>query len=673
MRKGGILLVLVLLGSCTLQAQRNWFDLFEQAQRLNYAAQGTDKSHFDAFSEGLPDQLQGVGEVSYAAHLEAHKLWEPSGVILDSICSTESHNFVRFYAHYHSIFRYAFVGDTDRAQEMAEVAISLAKDSLKSDELYWLSLVELATNYDGLYEGVPALRWMEHVTPMVSLHPSPFLRYEFLTRRLSLLDGEQVANGVDLVSDEAFHWYVREGMYLKAAKVALNKTSLLTANHEYSEALTWFHLAEENMELSGCEACKCTLFHNRGYFYYQQEKVDSAFYWFEKGIDACTSCGDFAMMSYSYAFMGVLEYHDNDNRFGSDVYFRKAWQYGLETKEEGPFILSSEYLIDILADENADTINVYVDAMNAFQQEQLTSGAVARRALLQDTDFDVLQAKVDLEEANREGAELRAQRLTIIAIGLGLVATGIVLIGRIWLKRNKERQAAAEKDYQLKEELNQKQVTEMVARHRYESLVSGIKGEEQERERIAQELHDNIGGSLGIIAAQLGGSEDVSAAESGRLSDQLNSIYKDLRSLSHTLQLPDMSTNALVELSKALLDNLSKASGIATNLRIFPADSALNLPDALEVQLYRILQEVVNNALKHSEAKQLELSITRRPDAVVLIIEDDGKGFDPSLQSEGIGLQNMRQRAESVGGTLEIDAALGRGSIFTIEVPLNEE
>lgn len=406
--------------------------------------------------------------------------------------------------------------------------------------------------------------------------------------------------------------------------------------------------------------------------FFQKEEVDSAFYWFQKSNDCFHDIEEPGKMAMNFLCMGILEYHDRDNSLGSAPYFKQARDLGLIANEETQFVLASEYLIDILAGAKADTINYYLESMNAFQQERLSTGAIARRAILNDTQFEAITAKVELEQSQRESAELKANRLLWIALGVGFMALAVVWIAVVRIRRQNEKRAAAELEAQQAEEINQRKVSELLSRHKYESLVAGIKGEEQERERIAQELHDNIGGSLGIIAAQLGGDVDLPAEESHRLGSQLNSIYKDLRSLSHTLQLPEISTNALVELTHSLLVNLGKASGVETSLKVFPSEAPLDLPDHVEVQLYRILQELCNNTLKHADAKVLEVSITRRPDAVVMMVEDDGKGFDPIAKDGGAGLGNMYNRASGLGGHLEIDSAVGRGSIFTVEVPLSE-
>ena len=135
--------------------------------------------------------------------------------------------------------------------------------------------------------------------------------------------------------------------------------------------------------------------------------------------------------------------------------------------------------------------------------------------------------------------------------------------------------------------------------------------------------------------------------------------------------MPDTQHNTLVELTQALLDNVRRAGKLETKLTVFPVDRPLNLPAQVEIQVYRVMQELSNNALKHAEAQNIEVNITRTADSLSVIFEDDGKGFDPAVAAEGIGLTNVSNRLEALEGTLSIDAVPGRGAIFSFELPLS--
>lgn len=98
------------------------------------------------------------------------------------------------------------------------------------------------------------------------------------------------------------------------------------------------------------------------------------------------------------------------------------------------------------------------------------------------------------------------------------------------------------------------------------------------------------------------------------------------------------------------------------------------LPAELEVPVYRILQELINNTLKHANATAISIQISRFPDLLNLVVEDNGAGFDPdkvTAQPGGLGLANIKARLHKLHGTINIDSGLGNGSTFIIDVPLN--
>jgi signal transduction histidine kinase len=95
------------------------------------------------------------------------------------------------------------------------------------------------------------------------------------------------------------------------------------------------------------------------------------------------------------------------------------------------------------------------------------------------------------------------------------------------------------------------------------------------------------------------------------------------------------------------------------------------LPRELETALYRIVQEALTNVIKHADAKTVSVVLTKQGDRVAVVIEDDGRGFDPGAQpGDGLGLLGMRERIALVGGRLSIESAAGRGTAIAVEVPL---
>ena len=100
-------------------------------------------------------------------------------------------------------------------------------------------------------------------------------------------------------------------------------------------------------------------------------------------------------------------------------------------------------------------------------------------------------------------------------------------------------------------------------------------------------------------------------------------------------------------------------------LRVFGLENRLE--PRVEVTVYRIVQELVGNALKHAKASEVSIDVTRSPGRLSVMVSDDGAGFDPSIPGEGMGLENVRKRAATLGGNVAIDSVPGKGTTISLE------
>ena len=204
-----------------------------------------------------------------------------------------------------------------------------------------------------------------------------------------------------------------------------------------------------------------------------------------------------------------------------------------------------------------------------------------------------------------------------------------------------------------------------------------IEAEERERKRIAGDLHDGIGQLFSAVKMNLSaisGSikfEDQQTAESyDKTLAMVDESCKEVRSISH-----QMMPNTLLKygLASAVRDFISKID--TRQLKVHLEISGLNerLDSNTETVLYRVLQETVNNVIKHAGASQLDIQLNKEEDGVTATIEDNGHGFDMTTieQREGIGLKNIRTRIEYLKGHVEFDSTPGRGTVVSVWVPVN--
>lgn len=202
-------------------------------------------------------------------------------------------------------------------------------------------------------------------------------------------------------------------------------------------------------------------------------------------------------------------------------------------------------------------------------------------------------------------------------------------------------------------------------------LKAEIETLENERKRIASDLHDELGPLLSAIKLQINHLEPIDEVEIAVLSksnNQIDEIIKRFREISYDLLPNTLVRKGLVKAVIEFIDKLKKAHQIEI---IFTSDT-LSLSIDKEINIYRIIQEIIHNCIKHSRATVLKISIKVTTSQLVLNTTDDGIGFiyeDKIKSSNGLGLLNLESRTEVLDGKLKITSQPGKGTNFTVTMP----
>lgn len=203
-----------------------------------------------------------------------------------------------------------------------------------------------------------------------------------------------------------------------------------------------------------------------------------------------------------------------------------------------------------------------------------------------------------------------------------------------------------------------------------------MEAEENERRRIATELHDGVGQMMSAARMNLSTWEkdirlqdDTQQSRFEKIVSLVDESCKEVRAVSHS-----MMPNALLKrgLAAAVRDFIDKIDTQIIKVQLHAEGLNERLDNTTESMLYRIIQECVNNVVKHSRASHLDISLIKEPDGISLSIEDNGVGFDSKATDmlEGIGLKNIASRVQFLKGTIDIDSAPGKGTLIAIHVPL---
>jgi signal transduction histidine kinase len=202
-----------------------------------------------------------------------------------------------------------------------------------------------------------------------------------------------------------------------------------------------------------------------------------------------------------------------------------------------------------------------------------------------------------------------------------------------------------------------------------------VAAQELERRRLARELHDETGQALtsillGLSAVETARNEAELAEAIGSLRELAVSTLQDVRRLAVELRPKALDDFGLLPALKRLGQSVREASSL--DVQVEARLGAERLPPEAETSVYRIVQEALTNVVRHAEARHVSVVVTRKNASVSVVIEDDGKGFDPERADEsgGVGLLGMRERVQLLDGTLAVESSPGAGTTLVLELPV---
>jgi PAS domain S-box-containing protein len=219
-----------------------------------------------------------------------------------------------------------------------------------------------------------------------------------------------------------------------------------------------------------------------------------------------------------------------------------------------------------------------------------------------------------------------------------------------------------EKELALQQRLKQQQITEVV-----------LGAQERERFELGQELHDNINQILATSKLYLDVAIEEREPRIELLAKSRNNIsmaIEEIRRLSKELITPSLNDLGLVQSIKELIRSIQMVKKMKIRLTISGVDENALLPEQ-KINVYRIIQEQLNNILKHAQASSVSIELNKQREQIRLRVEDDGRGFDPRMRRDGVGISNIMSRAELYNGKVEIDSSPGKGC--RLEVILNSK
>ena len=423
-----------------------------------------------------------------------------------------------------------------------------------------------------------------------------------------------------------------------------------------------------------------------GRIYLDQNQFKEAWGYISQALAAAAERGDSAIVSRVRYQVG--SYYYAQARFDSSIHHLQ-----LAIAQSDDNLIRRARILHLLADaleqagqaeEAEEAARQYVALLSKFSVED------ARAAFeeLVGYQFERNRILTRAEREEKRSLQLASQKRTILLSAALAFAILLAFLGFL-LRKNAVRRAEIAEQHSLLAKQREQiawQEKEMAVQQRLELLQSRemerafdrLEGQEAAQREIGQELHDSVGVMLSTVKLNLVPVDevlDVLPSEKRRQYLAANRLLDDaceqIRQISHRLSCATLAKFGLKPQLEALADNISEAGQFQVELVTHGLGERLDY--SLEIQLYRIIQELVNNIIKHAQASSVSLQANRFQASVRIIVEDDGIGFEleDAERKGGIGLHNLRARVEKLDGLLHIDSRAGRGTIVTIDIPLD--
>ncbi|WBL22142.1 tetratricopeptide repeat-containing sensor histidine kinase [Zunongwangia sp. HRR-M8] len=332
-------------------------------------------------------------------------------------------------------------------------------------------------------------------------------------------------------------------------------------------------------------------------------------------------------------------------------------------------ISDKQFLYDLIA-KTYELANKPTKALEYYKLTQAYQDSLN----LEDQEKAIydIQTKYEVQKKENENLRLKQYRTWlfsgVILLVLLLVASYLVYRNQMAKKQLQIKQSALEKN-QLEKQLKDQELA---------GLDAMLEGQEKERQQIANDLHDNLGGLLATLKLHFQNLK----IKTGRLRDEqdelfkttdslLNETYQQVRNYAHQRNAGLKTSEGLVPSIKNYAAKVSVGNSLV--IHIEDHDMERRLETSLEITIFRILQELITNVIKHAEASEIIVHLTAFDDHINIMVEDDGKGFDTSKLKEknGMGLGSIIKRIEHIGGKVEIDSQPDGGTTVILDIPVS--
>lgn len=279
-----------------------------------------------------------------------------------------------------------------------------------------------------------------------------------------------------------------------------------------------------------------------------------------------------------------------------------------------------------------------------------------------------LEDKSALLEQTVENRSLQRNIMILVAGLILVLAVGALIVFRGRLKRQRLIQ-------EQEKLLHQQRVNELMKEQEIASINAEMDGMREERDRVAKDLHDRLGGMMGALRIQFDHVAENIQAENPELKEKmvkatsmLNESVGEIRKVAHNMASAAISEFGFEKAVAKLVERIAGSSSLKINFIASGHD--FQFKSGVEMELYKIIQELISNILKHANAHDVHIESSVSEGEFQLMVEDDGVGFNVPESSKGLGINSVKQRVDKLNGKLIYDSSPGNGTTVIVEVPI---
>lgn len=310
------------------------------------------------------------------------------------------------------------------------------------------------------------------------------------------------------------------------------------------------------------------------------------------------------------------------------------------------------------------------DSLFSLKKEEIASRMIAKydSKKKQNTIFDL--------EGEQRATQLKTRRSSLANYALMISFLAVLAAAYMIITFYQQKLSSNQIITTQKEMINQQKIKELENDLQIESMQSMMKGQELERERVAKDLHDSLGGMLSAIKLKFDAlhyDNDASAqhqADHENLQELLDDACQEVRNISSNLQPGALEQLGLIEAISDLVNKFERNTDLEIHFQHYGIMDNKRLDSFSSLNVYRIVQELLNNVMKHAQASEVIVQLNRESNQLTIMVEDDGIGYNPSDIKEGMGSENVRSRVNFLKGDLNIDSVKGEGTTTLITFPV---